>query len=753
MNHKINYLSRSIRMLVYGMSVVSLSAMAQQAEDTETTPDQAEDVEVIEVTSSRRVQTIQDVPASVVAVDPDDFLERGLTSISDVIAEAPGFSFNSTIGHQGRGNISARGVSQRNDSAVTAIYLDDVPLTSSTGYAAGGRLYFDGLLGDVARVELVKGPQGTLYGATAIAGAVRYISNEPELFEARGNFGVDFSQINGGDFSQTYRGFYSFPIVEGKLGLTLAAFTSDKGGFVDQVDPATGNVRLENANDAEDYGYSADLYFNATDRLDIRLKLLKQESEYNYSSAVRIASVNKDEAYGEFKSDNSFEIDELTQDLMSASFSYEFDTMVLDFTTSKAKYEGYNAQDVRSLYGPIIEQLGGLEPGSVTEAPLSREVESDKTVHELRLTSTEEGNIEWLAGLFYTDESTDNAQRLIGMPQDFVALVARFPSEYNELAAFGNVTYYLNDNFDVTAGLRISQTELALIFEQDGPFLGGSSVDIMDPVEETVETYLFTARYRPTNDMSFYGRIASGYRPASANLSVSDPFTGEQLSQTVVDQDDLWSYEVGIKGVAADDKLRYESSLYYINWDNFQTLVTFYGLSTDGNARDGITVNGWEGSLDYQLTDNFGVRANASFSDSTLNEDEPELFGLKGQSVPNIPKWTANAAAFYDYQWSDNISGWFTASMRYKDGSRSSFENGDPLNPTVNVPSDDITTVNLTTGAEWGNWTATLYVNNLFNEKAYTFFNASAIPGTDQASITGIPLEPRRIGVSVSYKF
>ncbi|WP_417438476.1 TonB-dependent receptor [Idiomarina sp.] len=754
MNNKINYLTRSIRILIYGMSVVSVSALAQQAEENEKQSVEEDNLEIIEVTSSRRVQTIQDTPAAVYAVDPDSFIQRGLTSISDVVEEAPGFSFSSATGQAGRGSISARGVSQQNDSPVTAIYLDDVPLTSSTGFAAGGRLFFDGLLGDVARVELVKGPQGTLFGATAIAGAVRYITNEPEVYDSRGKFTVDYSQTKGGDLNQLYRGFYSFPLIEGKLGLTLAGFSQDNGGYVDQVSPATGSLVRENANDSENKGYSADLYYTPTDKFDIRLKAMKQESSFNLSSAVRIASIDKDEAYGEFLSDSAYGSDELTQTLYSVSASYEMEGAVLDFTSSKAEYEGTAAEDVVSLYGPIIEQLEGLPAGSVDSAPLTRDVGSDKSVHELRLTSTTEGNYEWLVGLFYSDESTKNSQRLTGMPQDILALNAEFPSDYEELAAFGNYTYYLAPNFDITAGLRVSKTEQSLIFVQEGPLLGGGSVvEELETAKETVETYLLTARYRPTDDTSFYTRIASGYRPASSNLSVRNPFTGEILSQPVVEQDDLWSYEVGVKGALADNKFNYESALYYIDWKNFQTIVTFFGIGTDGNARNGITVQGWEGSFDYQITPNLAFKAAAAYNESTLNEDEPELFGLKGATVPNTPKWTFNSSVFYDYQLPYNMNGWISASANYKDSMNSAFVNGDPENPSVNLPSDDFTTINLTTGVEKNNWLFTLYVNNLLDKKAYTFFNANAVPGSDVVDITGIPLEPRTIGVSVSYSF
>lgn len=750
MNYKTKYITHRIRLIVYGAAVLSVSAVAQQAEQVTQTETDA--VEVINVTSSRRIQRIQDVPASVVAANPDEFIQRGLVSLADVVAEAPGFSFHSVTGQPGRGSISARGVSQQDDSAVTAIYLDDVPLTSNSGFAAGGRLYFDGLLGDVARIELIKGPQGTLFGATAIAGAVRYITNEPELYESRGNITADISHTKSGEINQLYKGFYSFPLIEDKLGLTLAGYTQDSGGYVDQINDA-GVIIRKNANASEGEGYSADLLYRPTEALDIRIKALQQKSSFGLSSAVRIASVEKDETYGELISDDAFGSDELTQTLLSGSVSYKMDWAVLDFTSSRSKYSSANAQDVLSLYGPLIELVAELPAGSVTSAPLTLDVSSDKTSHEIRLTSTEDGKFEWLAGLFYTSENTQNVQNLRGMPQDVLAVAAAFPSEYREIAAFGNVTYYISADFDLTAGMRLSNTEQSLIFIQDGFLLGGASEEQLEEADDTVETYLLTGRYRASQDTSYYARIASGYRPSSSNLSVTDPFTGQLLSQPIVKQDDLWSYEVGIKGSALDYALKYESSLYYIDWNNFQTTVTFFGITTGGNAQNGITVKGWEGSFDYQINRQFSVSAGSSYARSTLNQDEPELFGEKGATVPNIPKWTVNLSSIYDFQLSTDVSGWVNASLRYKGSMESAFDDGNPENSSVNLPSDSLTTVNLTTGVEWADWRVSLYMNNLLNKKSYTHFRATAVPSSDIVSITAIPLEPRKIGLSVSYAF
>lgn len=754
MNNKINYLTHCIRLLVCGATVVSFSATAQQADaEQDAANSEADDIEIIQVTSSRRVESIQDVAGSVVAVDPNELIQQGLNNMSDLVTKAPGFSFHSGSGQPGRGSVSARGVSQQNDSAVTAIYLDDVPLSSSTGFAAGGRLFFDGLLGDVERVELLKGPQGTLFGATALAGAIRYISREPELYEGRGSITADLSQTKDGGTNQVYRGFYSFPIVEGKVGLTVAGFMTDQGGFVDRVDPATGDIVEKNVNGSEDQGYSADLFIHPNDDLRIRIKAMQQESTYNYSSSVRLAGLDLEEAFGELTTDSDFATDDLTQTVLSASVSYNMDFAVLDVTSSYAKYEAFNEMDTTSLYGPILEQLGGLEPGSVTAAPLTRDVESEKTVLEARLTSNTDGDYEWILGAFYSDESTNNEQVLTGMPAGFLGLSAAFPSDYEETAVFGNLTYYINDNFDITGGLRVSRAEQTLVLNQQGPLAGGDSFEEMAPAKDTVNTYLLTARYRPNDLTNWYARIASGYRPASSNLAVRDPATGDLLSQAVIEQDDLWSYEIGVKGSSADRRLGYEIAAYYIDWDNFQTVSTFSGVTAGANARDGISVRGFETTLNYQLTDDFRYNLGLSYTDSTLNSDEPGLFGLKGESVPNIPKWTLNLGGVYDFRAFDNRPAWLSANLYYKDSAPSAFDDGSAARTSVNVPSDSYTLARLMAGIEFDNTTVTAYINNAFDTRAYSLYNAVAVPGTDTASVTATPLEPRRIGVTVTYSF
>jgi outer membrane receptor protein involved in Fe transport len=733
------------------VAVMQFGTMAYAAENA--TVDE-EELEVITVTSSRRLQAIQDVPASVIAVDPSAVISAGIGSMADVIDYAPGFSIDRSNGQRGQGSITSRGVGQQGATAVTAVYLDDVPMTSNSGFADGGAIYFDGLLGDIERIELVKGPQGTLFGATAIAGAVRYISRTPELEEGRGSISADLSTIEDGGVNKQYQGFYSFPLIEDTLGLTLSGFSADEAGYVDQVDAATGDVILEDANDSENHGYSADLFYQATDDLTFRVKALKQETSYGLGSAVRLEDLGKDERYGELKSDAAFGDSKIEHSMISAGMSYDFSYATLDITTSKVEYESDIITDYTANFAPLIDMILGNDPGTTTPVPFVKHLESEKTATEIKLTSKDNKNVEWIVGLYNADESTNNQQILTAQPSDTLAFFGEFPSEYKEFAAFGSVTYYVTPDFDLTMGMRYSDTELALDFNQGGLFVGGESNEQLETADDTVQTYSFSTRYRPNKDMSLYANMASGYRPASSNLTLVDPLTGEPLSEPIVKQDSLWSYEIGAKGELSDGLINYDVALWYIDWEDFQTNVYFNGLGTLGNAEEGISAYGAEASFTVSPGNGFTITTSLAYANSTLNEDEPSLFGEKGDDVAGVPDWTFSSMARYDFALSSGAAAWVGGGLRYTGGSPSAFDDGNPVNNTHNVESDDILLVDLNAGVDWNdNITLNIYVNNLLNDYSYHNYSATGQPGTGTVDITGIPTTPRTIGAAIKYSF
>ncbi|MBL4603687.1 MAG: TonB-dependent receptor plug domain-containing protein [Emcibacteraceae bacterium] len=234
--------------------------------------------DVVVVTANRREQNLQDVAASVVSVDPKEFKTQGLTDLGDLIAYMPGITLNNN-GVSGVGSISARGVPQSSSIPVVGIYVDDVPFTSNSGYAAGSVYFYDGLLGDVERIEIVKGPQGTLYGANAVGGVVKYISRDPAMEEIRGEVGVDLSSTSRGGLNQIYNGRLSAPIVEDKMGITVAGYYEDRRGYVDVVEDGTGNLLNKDANTTQRFGFSVDFMAKLSERATFKFKGLQQQTD------------------------------------------------------------------------------------------------------------------------------------------------------------------------------------------------------------------------------------------------------------------------------------------------------------------------------------------------------------------------------------------------------------------------------------------------------------------------------------------
>ncbi|WP_321393933.1 TonB-dependent receptor [Emcibacter sp.] len=721
-------------------SVLTLPVLAE-AQGAETADDGMVFEEII-VTASRRAQTLQDVPAAVSAVTPDDFKFKGLKQISDVLEYTPGVSFAQTTGRVGYGSISARGIPQSSATPVFGIYVDDTPLSSNTNFASGGTILFDGLLLDIERLEIIKGPQGTLYGATSVGGMMRYISRDPALEELRVSAGADISAVRHGEVGQTYNGRVSVPLIKDKLGITLSGFYQDVPGYVDFVNPATGDVIEEDVDGGEVKGYAADVLFVPSDRFKLRMKYIKQMGDFHAGSGVLLANLESDAgAFGDYANINLPGDQSFDYEIVSGSLEYDLGWATLTSTSSYVEYDLMDITDQTAAYGPVIDFLTGQAPGTTTDVKVNIAFGSEKFVQEVRLTSERMGDFEWIAGLYYAEEDTTSIQLATSNPP-FDLLYANFPSSYKEYAAFADVTYYFSDKFDVTAGGRISKNDIFLNFETSGLFIGTASTTT-PTVKDTVDTYLFSARYRPSDNLSLYSRIASGYRPAQSNIPVVGANTPEVLAA-----DNAWSYEIGAKGKSSDGTLKYDFALWMIDWSNFQAPLIVDGVKTAGNATDGISAHGFELSASVTPIDEFSLTANLAYSRSKLNSDEPGFGGVKGEQIPKLPKWSGSVQWAYHF---DLAQDWFASlggGVRYTGSFMSSYTNSIGVAP-VKVDSRVITDLNLTAGNE--EVTLNFYVTNLFDKRALVARGDNIISGTVIPG--GIFERPRTVGVSAKVDF
>lgn len=704
-----------------------------------------DELEEIVVTASRREQDVQNVPAAVTVLDPGSYAQAGLNSLTDVLKYVPGVSFNNN-GAPGQGSITIRGVANIFSTASVGIYIDDVPYGSSSAFAEGANFALDNLLGNIERVEIIKGPQGTLFGASSMGGAVRYITEDPSVTEIQGRFAADFSDTKGGEFSQLYRGSVSFPVVEDRLAIGLSGFRQDAGGFVDE------QVRgIEDANDADLRGGTASLLFQATDDLKLELAYTDHKFEFENSNDVPFDPATGEPLAGRYTIQApTDEPTEITYELWTGSAEWNADWATATLTSSYQEFAQKAFLDLTVAFGGFVDDLLGVAPGTNSVA-LDLQIGTERWTHELRFTSPDSQTLEWIAGIYYTSEESNNFQGAIVDPGPLDLVTQQFPSEYEELAAFGNVTWYFSPQLDATLGLRLSSNETSVEFTGTGVLAGPNLPK--ETVEDDVDTWLFNLRYRPSDDVSLYGRIANGYRPASANLSLLDPNTGEILSVPFVESDTLWSYEVGAKGQLLDGALTYDASIYRLDWENMQVFRSFMNVNVGGNADSDVTANGVEASVTWQPSDAFTLVGTFAYTKSELDDDDPSIGGLEGEQLPRIPEWTWSLNGRYDFALG-NMDAFIGAGVAYQDERKSNFIGGTaadgeviaPATPNFTMP--DYTLVDLRAGVQVDRYAVSVYATNLFDE--YAFQNAGVIiPTQGNATI----LRPRTIGAVLNVDF
>lgn len=737
-------------LLIVGAALASQSPLAKAADESSTTQ-----LEEVVVTASRRSETLQNTALSVIAQVPDDLAVAGLTSLSDVLDYSPGAYFSGGSAPTDN-TISMRGVSTLTSSPTVGVYIDDVPIGSGNGQAAGAESMLDVMKAGMERVEVVKGPQGTSFGASSMGGIVRYVTGDPSLSALGASVSADFSSTEHGGSNQRYTARLDAPIVAERVGVKLSGYYEDVGGFIDRI-PESASGAAKDVNGYENLGGMLKLNGNVTDRFSASLLGLYDETTFNGRNIVALdGGPPFVPANGPYETDTAYSDDKSEFWLAGLTLNYRFDFGTLISSTSYQEREVTSTTDLVADFGPLVELFCGC---TVENAPFTGAQTTDRFVQELRLVSTEAeriaGNIEWTAGAIYSREESGNGQRLAGLPTNFVLLDVNIPSVLEESAVFGNLTYFLTPTFDLTAGVRLADIS-ASVAVVDGPQILLSNTPTQK-VDDTIDTYSFSARYRPNDDLSLYARIASGYRPAAANLPLQDA-EGNNVAPALVETDTLWSYEVGAKGQTAGGQFGYELTGWYLNWKNLQARIYVNGAQTGGNADSDVTAYGLEGALTYSPISDLVIRASAAYTDSTLDDDETSAFGaVAGENMPGIPEWSAALRADYTIQLSSETLVTLGGGVRYIGDRDTGFEggtgeDGTEITPLIyNFVAEGHAVTDLNMGFKRGRFGGSLYATNVFDEYAYS--GGSARPAAGFIRATASVIQPRTIGATITYDF
>jgi iron complex outermembrane recepter protein len=554
-------------MVVMGIAVTATRpAMGAAAADSSSSSDAA--LTEIIVTATRRSERLQDVPMSITALSGVELAKRGASDVNDIIANSPGLS-NPAQGLGTSNNLIIRGVATGAGAtlaqATVSFMLDDIDL--NPGAVTFGNA--DPKIVDVQRVEVLRGPQGTLFGAGSLSGVVRFISNKPDLDNFSGSLQTTGASTDRGGTSEDIYGVLNAPLIDGKLGARLVAYYDNDAGWVDDAGRGISNV-----NDTHTYGARFSLSAKPIDELSVILTAMYDRTHELGSTASFYfpqPGLPDYQTQQPYYSVGSAKLDTQIYNLLT-TWTPTWGTL-----TSSTNYFDRFVNGTQDL-GAILPALGLSFTGPNASAPSV----APSTIHdisqEFRFDSPQMGPVRFTAGAFYQRVASDPSQIVTSNSPDAPLILAAYVTAVQwQAAIYGSGTYTLADRIDFTAGVRLSKDVVHFTSTESGAVAGANSQG--SEVDKPV-TPRAAITFRQTNDLTWYVQAAKGYRVGGPNVTA-----GNEAALSSYGPDSLWNYELGSKVRLLDGTLNLNTSLYDIEWNNMQVgLVTPQGFNYIGNG-------------------------------------------------------------------------------------------------------------------------------------------------------------------------
>ncbi len=749
--------------LAAGTSIAGTPALAQQI-------DESGDIGDILVTANRREQRLAEVPLSITAVTGDDLRMRQINNFQDLTAQVPGFVVQSLTPFQNR--LIIRGQNSGSTGASVATVVDDVPFNFITSRGSSGLLAANVDTWDLERIEVLRGPQGTLYGAVAQGGLIKYVTKKPNPEKFEGQAEGSIYGVKDGEVQGSARVVVNTPLGQ-NAAFRLAASYEGIPGFIDNP-----LLNQTNYNGGEKIALRGSLLWNATDNMTFRVTVTHQTLRSDASNAVDVVGAARTprvtpgnafdpvagytaDRYHPAESDNRFTI-------VAGEANFELGFGTLTSLTSYGKLETTFVGDVT-----VTNAAPGVTNGQAFSPLWGRpiSIKQDQTEalekfnQELRIASNP-GKIEWQGGLFYSTEDTVFDQQYFpfnisdGQPAGLTVVPLNVngvrqpaiiggsiqPVSAETYAGFADVTLHLGSRFEVAAGARYTKTDQTSTSDL---ILGLLYSTPANPPSSSVSdsdwTYSFSAKWTPIDDTIIYGRIANGFRPGGPLFAIDPAPTFYSSDQTV-------NYEVGIRSSFLDGKVNAELTGYIIDWTDIQIITRFLAsngvtYTTTGNAGKAQS-KGLEWALNIRPTTGLSVGFLGAYTDATLSTDAARLGGFAGDQLPYVPDWSYTLNVDYRVPLGEETEGYVGLSYNHVGTRFSDFSTGSVNSSHVRLPAYE--TVNMFAGVQFGNYGAQVYVRNLTNEFGVTSYNNSG--GFNQTG-TVTPIQPRTIGLVLSARF
>jgi iron complex outermembrane receptor protein len=691
----------------------------------------------IVITAQKRTQRLIDVPQSVSVISGESLDNQHAQRLSDYLTRVP--SANIVENQAGNSRIVLRGINAGGVGATVATYIDEAPFGSATGLANGAILAPDIDPFDLARVEVLRGPQGTLYGANSLGGLVKYVTVTPDThaFDAAAELGAE--DVSHGNTGWWARAAGNVPLSDA-AAFRLTGFYRRDPGYID--DPNHGR----DVNDGDTYGGRFSVLVAPTDRLRVRGSVLLENIRSNGTNIVDLDPVTFDPAFGSLTHKRLIaEPNDIDYRLYNTTIDYDLGPVALVSATSFGTLDQRQVEDASSAYGALLTAALHTPLG----AGVDQRMNQRRFTQEIRLQSTRNRLLEWTIGGFYTHEKNRLGQDLFGIdgvtgatipPLDGLIIVD-LPSTYSEYAGFANATWHVAPKFDLTAGGRWSHNKQSDVQNTSGLLVGGTS-SFSGNSSDSVFTYSIAPSFKPNANTRIYARVAKGYRPGGPN-AVS-PLASAAVPRQF-GPDTTTNYEVGLKTETDDHLLSLELTGFLIDWKEIQLLAQVDGL--------GVNVNGGSArSKGIELTAGLNpsrflsVYANGAYVDAHLTSNTPNLVGgVTGDPLPFSPKWQGTIGAEFHQPVSPSLTAHAGLSWHYT-GVR--FSDFDPASGQRRLPAYG--QIDAHAGVDFGKFRLDAFAHNIADSRGVVnlgFFRN--VEGDFAASV----IRPRSFGLALGNRY
>lgn len=690
------------------------------------------------VTAQKREERLQDVPIPVSVLSADTLVASNQVRLQDFYATVPSLSV--APGLQSVIPITIRGL-------LGASTIDDVPLAPGSGLLAA-----DLDPGDLARIEVLRGPQGTLYGASSEGGLIRYVTADPSTDGVRGRVDAGTSSVyNGAEFGYTFRGSINLPI-SGDLAMLASAFTRQDPGYIDN--PILG---VDGINKAHTDGGHIALLWRPSDTLSLKLNALYQHVTGDGTNDVDVLPGLGPWQQNYIRGAGPYQ---RTAQIYTAVLNDKIGIFDLTSVTGYQWIGIHDTFDYSSVLGPYVQNgvpgsgfNGFGQPGALT----FDDSHTTAFSQEIRLSAPIGQKIDALLGAFYTNNNTPYSQVILSTNPITGAVAGQFvyitfPTAIKKYAGFVDLTYHVTNRFDFQLGGREEDTKtISYGTASTGPynvaFLGvPSSPAFTSPGldgKSNAFTYLLTPKFTVSPNLMVYSRLASGFAPGTPNPALPG-IPPESKPDTVDD------YEIGAKGNLLDHKLAFDAAVYYIKHKDIQVIEqdprSFQSFAGNGGTAKS---QGIELAIESRPITGLRIAAWAAWNEAVLTETAPDIsrqspfYGAVGQTLPLAPRFSGNGSIDEEFPLLESVTGFVGGSVSFVGERQDQFVAG---RSRRDLPA--YTKTDLRAGIKCETWTAQFYANNVANRRGLISGDPQNILPFSVYYIT-----PRMVGLSLSKSF